>query len=270
MDYEILLSTLQGKSSEFESLKSTVTSFTEECKSSLNSMSESEIASLYDNLTSSTERLNKGYEKCNTWLNDYLSGLNELESSLASFKSSNIEEPTEFKGEFIDMFGKKVIPTLKSGGDKNANLDLGTLSTSLDDAIDWAVSIASDDTHGYSQNTRWGNPNYDCSSLVISAWEAAGVPVHSQYGATYTGDMKNAFLASGKFEWIPGPVDPNTLQPGDVLLNEEVHTELYIGNGQNVGAHANRDGADGDSSGTEISVTDYWDDNWDGILRYTG
>ena len=270
MDYEILLSTLQGKSDEYNALKSTVNSFTEECKSSMNSMSSTEIANLYNQLMNSTERLNKGYNNCGTWLQDYLSGLNSLESSLANFTSNNIETPTEFKGEFIDLFGRRVIPTLKANGDKESNLELGKLSTSVDDAIAWAVSTANDDTHGYSQETRWGNPNYDCSSLVISSWEAAGVPVNSKYGATYTGDMREAFLASGQFEWIPGPVDVNTLQKGDVLLAEHKHTEIYIGNGQNVGALGNKDGVDGDSSGNEISVIDYWDDDWDGILRYTG
>lgn len=56
--------------------------------------------------------------------------------------------------------------------------------------------IATDDSHGYSQDSRWGNPDYDCSSLVIQAWEQAGVPVKTA-GATYTGNMYNIFLKWG-------------------------------------------------------------------------
>ncbi len=127
MDYEILLSALEGKSSEFESLFSEAKSFSEEGQSDLSSMNGTELSGLYNNLSQSMERLNNGYNNCNTWLSEYISDLNSLESSLASFSSSNIDTPIEFNGEFIDMFGKKVIPTLKTGGDKEANLDMGSL-----------------------------------------------------------------------------------------------------------------------------------------------
>ena len=128
--------------------------------------------------------------------------------------------------------------------------------------------MAADDSHGYSQQTRWGNPNYDCSSLVISAYEAAGVSV-KEAGAGYTGNMRSAFTKVG-FEWIPGNPDVNSLQPGDVLLNEGSHTEMYIGDGMNVGAHSNKDGRDGDSSGKEINISNYRSFPWDGVLRYVG
>ena len=135
-------------------------------------------------------------------------------------------------------------------------------------AVDWALNTAADDSIGYSQKTRWGNPNYDCSSFVISAYQSAGIPVKDN-GATYTGNMREAFVNSG-FEWIPGNPVVNDLQIGDVLLDEGSHTEMYIGNGQNVSAHSNKDGADGDSSGKEVSVGNYYDHPWDGVLRYSG
>ncbi|MBR2828305.1 MAG: C40 family peptidase, partial [Bacilli bacterium] len=121
--------------------------------------------------------------------------------------------------------------------------------SSIQSALDWAIGIANDNSYGYSQSTRWGNPNYDCSSLVISAYEQAGIPVKTA-GARSTRDMKEAFLKCG-FEWIPG--DPKktglTLQPGDVLLKVGSHTEMYVGDGKNVGAHSNYDKRDGDRSG---------------------
>lgn len=140
-----------------------------------------------------------------------------------------------------------------------------TVDAAVKSAIDWALKTANDNLHGYSQNTRWGNPNYDCSSFVISAYEAAGIPV-IEAGATYTGDMRAAFLKCG-FEWIPGNPDVNSLQPGDILLDESDHTEMYIGNGKNVGAHRNYDGVNGDSSGREVCVNDYYSHPWDGVLR---
>ena len=51
MDDEIVLSTLQGKSSEFERLLSFTNNLAEEGNSSLNSMSGTEISTLYDEVT---------------------------------------------------------------------------------------------------------------------------------------------------------------------------------------------------------------------------
>ena len=143
-----------------------------------------------------------------------------------------------------------------------------TLGATVGTALDWAEEIANDNTHGYSQSSRWGNPNYDCSSFVISAYEAAGIPV-KEAGASHTGNMRDAFVKCG-FEWIPGPLDVNNLQPGDVLLDMDKHTEIYYGNGLMVGAHGDKDGLDGDSSGNEINISKYTNKNWDGVLRYVG
>ena len=147
----------------------------------------------------------------------------------------------------------------------------------IEAAIKWGTAIANDNSHGYSQITRYGNPNYDCSSLVCYAMQAAGFNI----AITSTHSMKNMFLAEGHWEWIPsyqlGDLSnygvlsgQSSLRRGDILLNEQNHTELYLGGGMSLGAHWDWDGVNGDSSGTEISVAQYWDSNWDGILRYTG
>ena len=91
------------------------------------------------------------------------------------------------------------------------------MSTKIDKAVEWAVAIANDPAHGYDQGNRWG-PDYDCSSLLISAWEQAGVPVKSK-GASYTGNMVNVFLACG-FAEITSQVNFKTgegLRKGDIL-----------------------------------------------------
>lgn len=140
----------------------------------------------------------------------------------------------------------------------------------VNEAMAWAIQHADDDKYGYSLNsTRWGEPNFDCSTLIISAYQAAGTGVKDA-GASYCGNMKEAFLSTGKFEWIPGEPNVNNLKPGDILLNPNKHTEMYVGKGNNVGAHDNRDGKDGDSSGTEVNVQGYWSPGWTGVLRYKG
>lgn len=141
-------------------------------------------------------------------------------------------------------------------------------------AVDYAIRIAKDDTHGYDQVNRWGNPNFDCSGLVITAYEQAGVPVKTN-GATYTGNMKRVFLKTG-FTDVIKMVNLKTgegLLPGDVLLKEGSHTALYIGNGQIVHASINEKGKttggkSGDQTGKEILVQKYYNKPWNCVLRY--
>lgn len=146
----------------------------------------------------------------------------------------------------------------------------------IENAVTFMVNIANDNSHGYSQLNRWGNPDYDCSSLVISSWEQAGVPVKTN-GATYTGNMYNVFLACG-FKDITNQVNMasgNGLERGDVLLNTAYHTAMYIGNGQLVQASGDEYGGirgdnHGDQTGGEIAVSGYYNYPWDCVLRYVG
>ena len=138
--------------------------------------------------------------------------------------------------------------------------------TVAEKAVEWALDIASNPIHGYDQIMRW-SPDYDCSSFVISAYEAAGVPV-KRAGATYTGNMRAVFRNCGFKE-----VDKSNLRAGDVLLNEKSHTALYIGNNTVVHARSNElgtvtGGQTGDQTGGEICVSKYWDFPWDCVLRY--
>lgn len=139
-------------------------------------------------------------------------------------------------------------------------------------AVDWAVGIAGDDSHGYSQDYRWG-PDYDCSSLVISAWEQAGVLVKTN-GASYTGDMVNVFLSCG-FTDVTSSIDLVTgsgIVYGDVLWKSG-HTEMCCGDLTLVGASANENGEatggqEGDQTGNEIRVRSYYNAPWTVVLRY--
>lgn len=140
-------------------------------------------------------------------------------------------------------------------------------------AYNWAVKIANDQSHGYSQANRWGTPDYDCSSFVLSAYKHAGVDIG---GATYTGNMKSELLKHG-FSDVTKSVNLNTgagLQPGDILLyhlsGTQGHTAMYVGNGKIVHARGQSYGssAPGDQ-GSEIAVTPYTRSKWATVLRYT-
>ncbi len=139
-----------------------------------------------------------------------------------------------------------------------------------------AINIANDDRHGYSQYNRWGYPDYDCSGLVISVCERAGIPVKTS-GATYTGNMYSVFIKCG-FKDVTNSVNLRTgagLKRGDVLLNPRRHTEIYIGNCKTVGAKIDEVGGivgrrKGDQTGREICVSWYQNYPWTCVLRYAG
>lgn len=94
--------------------------------------------------------------------------------------------------------------------------------------------------HGYTQDMdkRWGtgtetidiygkkytikSGDRDCSSAVISAFEAAGI---SCGGATYTGNMRKCMVGTGNFKWRPMSF---IAQAGDVYLNEKCHTAMCL------------------------------------------
>ena len=141
------------------------------------------------------------------------------------------------------------------------------MSNVIERAIAWALCVAGDDSHGYSQdaNKRFAGVDYDCSSFVISAYRQAGVPLKS----TFTGDMKRDFLANGFIE-----VSVAEKQRGDVLLNEAHHTALYIGDNKIVHASSSETGGkygrEGDQTGREICVRSYYDYPWNCVLRYVG
>ena len=144
------------------------------------------------------------------------------------------------------------------------------MSAVVTEAVSWAVGIAQDDSHGYSQYKRWG-PDYDCSSLVISAYEQAGVPV-KEAGATYTANMRRAFEQCGFSVLLYR--SGMTLVKGDILLNERRHTAMYIGDGRVVHASINEKGtitggAPGDQTGKEICVRSFYTPSygWDYVLR---
>lgn len=143
----------------------------------------------------------------------------------------------------------------------------------IESAVAWAIETANDQSHGYSQASasRWG-PDYDCSSFVISAWEQAGVPLR-EAGASYTGNMRPAFLACGFVDVTTqiGLASGYGLQPGDVLLNYSAHTCLAIGGGKVANCRTDEGHPQtGDQSGNEIRIQNYWNFPWNCVLRYKG
>ena len=147
------------------------------------------------------------------------------------------------------------------------------MSNVIDIAVAYALDKANDNSHGYSQdaNRRMNNPDFDCSSLVILSYRAAGLDLKS----TFTGNMYEDFLAHG-FSDVTKSVNLGSgsgCQKGDVLLNKTKHTAIALGDGLIVHASSSENGGKygqpGDQTGNEICVRSYYNKPWDCVLRYT-
>lgn len=143
-------------------------------------------------------------------------------------------------------------------------------------AVQWAKQIAADQSHGYSQASRWGSPDYDCSSFAISAYKTgAGVPIDTSI-VNYTGNL--ASLTRYGFADVSKSVNFNTgsgMQKGDIVYYHKSgnigHAVIYIGNGKIVHARGQSYGSPkpGDQ-GTEIAVTNYYNGSFNRCMRYVG
>lgn len=118
----------------------------------------------------------------------------------------------------------------------------------IEAALEWAVEIAEDDTHGYSRRSRNG-PNYDCSSFVSYALMAGGFDLDAPLS---TSNMKAALEKLGFTVYRKSEVP--VLHRGDILLQPNTHVEIYLGEGCCVAAHQDYDRRSGDSKGKEIQV----------------
>ena len=146
------------------------------------------------------------------------------------------------------------------------------MRSKIEAATTWMENLAADNSHGYAWGG-WGPQDYDCGHAIITAWEQAGVPVKSSGGASYTGDMRRAFLNCG-FKDVTASINLKTgegLRRGDVILNEAEHVVMYVGSGNIVHARSSEGNTiPGDQSGNEIRVQPYfvYSSGWNCVLRY--
>lgn len=120
------------------------------------------------------------------------------------------------------------------------------------------LRLVNDDSHGYSQSNRWG-PDYDCSSSIITALKWAGFD---------TGNASTTFNMSAeltKHGWERLPY--KNPKKGDILLNDDKHVEMSLGNGQNAGFHSAHGHPEAGDQAHEAYVGRD-PGHWAAILRY--
>lgn len=153
-----------------------------------------------------------------------------------------------------------------------------------DDAVEFAVNIANDNNHGYSQRIRSlyeiNDPkSFDCSSLVCTAFYYAflknGLTTQARYlkeHCSYTGNMMN--MQNCGFEVVARNQTAHAqMQKGDIELNTTHHTALAIDKDNIVHARSSEGTTDTkDNSGNEIRTQPWYlySHGWTHRLRFTG
>lgn len=133
-------------------------------------------------------------------------------------------------------------------------------SEMVENAVLWAIDRATNYYITYSQTNRnlknVNGTSFDCSSFIITAFYAAGLDVN----ASTTANMRIGFISAG-FRWISGSsFTASQCQRGDILLAEASHTQMYIGNNQDVNCGST-------PARVQTHVNSF---PWDGILRFDG
>lgn len=188
----------------------------------------------------------------------------------------------KISGQNFDMslFYKDYYSTSANGGVVN----MVNTQQIIDDAVDYAVRIANDNEHGYSQAVRSlydiTNPkSYDCSSLVLTSYYYAfmknGLTEQAEYlkrNCSYTGNMTK--LTNCGFEIVArNQTAHSQMKKGDIELNVTYHTALAIDGDNIVHARTSEGTSDTkDNSGNEIRTQSWYrySKGWDMRLRFTG
>lgn len=131
--------------------------------------------------------------------------------------------------------------------------------------VDYMKRMAKDDSHGYDQIRRTGNPDFDCSGLVAKALKEAGADIKPK--EVWTGNLKPILLDLG-FKPCEKP-----FQRGDIHLAIGHHVAVSTSKKKIVHASINEkgkatDGKKGDQTGREVCIRDYYEYPWDIHFRY--
>lgn len=133
---------------------------------------------------------------------------------------------------------------------------------SRSEAVQRAIGIANDDSHGYSQYHRDGNPDFDCSSL--------GLWVYGLGTDGYSGNICDIFADNGA-DVMDFDGNLGDLEAGDILVKEGAHVAIYVGDGQVVEASSDENGGiagdqSGDQTSDEIHIRGVYDFGWNKVI----
>lgn len=132
----------------------------------------------------------------------------------------------------------------------------------IEKAVVWAIGIAADNRHGYSQVHR-NSPDYDCSSFVGTALSKAGFAV-SKYSTTR--NLESQLIKCGfkkcHAPWKRG--DIHLAAGHHVTMSTDASHIVHASQSENGGI----DGQTGDQTGREICVRTYYDLPYSNLVHY--
>ena len=168
-----------------------------------------------------------------------------------------------------------------------ANMSNNIVQNVINDAVSFAIGIANDNSHGYSQAVRslyniTIPKSFDCSSLCCTSYYYAflknGLTDQANYlksHCSYTGNMLN--MLNVGFEIVARNQTAHAqMQKGDLELNENYHVAMAIDRDNIVHARSSEGTTNTiDDSGNEIRTQKWYLYNinhggWTHRLRFTG
>lgn len=242
----------------------------------------------YNNMYSSAVK-NKGYV---FWLAHYKSDYSYHEPPIKCdfFQYTDRGTVPGLTGKKFDTnvcFSEKYLSSTNTSNSKPQGSD--TMATNIvqkviNDAVSFAVGIANDNSHGYSQAVRSlyniTNPkSFDCSSLACTAYYYAflknGLTEQANYlksHCSYTGNMLN--MLNVGFEVVARNQTAHAqMQKGDLELNVNYHVAMAIDKDNIVHARSSEGTTNTiDDSGNEIRTQPWYNysHGWTHRLRFTG
>ena len=219
-----------------------------------------------------TKAFSKGFERCGNCRDEKrIEYANQYYQMLQSGNLSDIGgTTTSSSSSTTSSVGLKSCST-NSGNSSNYGVSSG--NERIESYIKWMIDVANDDSHGYNQSKRGFNPDVDCSSFVYYA--LVNNNIISNTGSAFATSNMGSVLKNNGFTELP--YSESNLQRGDIVVLPGQHTEVYIGNGQAVAAHADYSSGSpkysgssivaGDQNGKEVNVESLSKMNWRFIYR---
>ena len=184
----------------------------------------------------------------------------------------------------MDVFYKDYRDSEQKGEAKVSLTKEQIIQNIRNDAVDFAVKIANDNSHGYSQRIRSlynieTPKSFDCSSLACTAYYYAflknGLTAQANYlkaNCSYTGNMLKMLNAG--FEIVArNQTAHKQMIKGDLELNTAHHVAMAIDKNNIVHARSSEGTKDTkDNSGNEIRTQPWYlySHGWTHRLRFTG
>ena len=247
----------------------------------------------YNNMYSSAVK-NKGYV---FWLAHYKSDYSYHEppikcdffqytdrGTVPGISGKKFDTNVCFSEKYLKTSNTSTITPTTNKPQGSDNMSNNIIQNVINDSVSFAVGIANDNSHGYSQAVRSlyniTNPkSYDCSSLCCTAYYYAflknGLTAQANYlksHCSYTGNMLN--MLNVGFEIVARNQTAHAqMQKGDLELNVTHHVAMAIDRDNIVHARSSEGTTNTiDDSGNEIRTQGWYlySHNWDYRLRFTG